>query len=133
VNGNNTTVDVLAVGNLGSTFSSALGSLSAYQTSSLNQYYFDINSSVTGPVFGAPVLFGTVPSPFYITLTSEFAFDNHLVVFDPDGNRLNNFGGVSLDITAVPEPTTWAMMLLGFGGLGEMLRRQRRQGMASLA
>lgn len=35
---------------------------------------------------------------------------------------------VTLDITgrgAVPEPTTWAMMLLGFGGLGAVLRRRR--------
>jgi hypothetical protein len=31
--------------------------------------------------------------------------------------------GVSL--TAVPEPTTWAMMLLGFGGIGAMIRRRR--------
>jgi hypothetical protein len=28
---------------------------------------------------------------------------------------------------AVPEPTTWSMMLLGFGGLGAMLRRAPRR------
>lgn len=33
----------------------------------------------------------------------------------------NGFSG------AVPEPTTWAMMLLGFGGLGAVLRRRRNQ------
>jgi len=27
--------------------------------------------------------------------------------------------------TAVPEPATWAMLLMGFGGLGAMLRRRR--------
>jgi choice-of-anchor C domain-containing protein len=27
---------------------------------------------------------------------------------------------------AVPEPTSWALMLIGFGGLGAALRRQRR-------
>ena len=27
---------------------------------------------------------------------------------------------------AVPEPATWAMMLLGFGGIGMALRRSRR-------
>jgi hypothetical protein len=34
-------------------------------------------------------------------------------------------GGVS--ITAVPEPATWAMMFLGFGGLGVAMRSQRRK------
>ena len=28
---------------------------------------------------------------------------------------------------AVPEPATWAMMLLGFGGIGFSMRRQRKQ------
>lgn len=29
--------------------------------------------------------------------------------------------------SAVPEPTTWAMMLVGFGAMGAALRRQRRR------
>ena len=28
---------------------------------------------------------------------------------------------------AVPEPATWAMMLIGFGGIGFQMRRQRRK------
>ena len=36
--------------------------------------------------------------------------------------------GVSL--TAVPEPSTWAMMLLGFGGLGYAAYRRRRTALA---
>jgi hypothetical protein len=31
----------------------------------------------------------------------------------------------------LPEPATWAMMLLGFGGLGTVLRRQRRGALAA--
>lgn len=34
-------------------------------------------------------------------------------------------GGIS--IAAVPEAATWIMMILGFGGIGMMLRSQRRQ------
>jgi hypothetical protein len=34
---------------------------------------------------------------------------------------------------AVPEPATWAMMILGFFGLGTMVRRSRRQGAPAAA
>ena len=30
-----------------------------------------------------------------------------------------------LDMPAVPEPATWAMMILGFGAGGSMIRRRR--------
>jgi hypothetical protein len=34
---------------------------------------------------------------------------------------------------AVPEPATWALMLLGFGGMGMVLRRRRRPALAQIA
>jgi hypothetical protein len=33
----------------------------------------------------------------------------------------------------VPEPATWAMMLVGFGGMGAVLRRNRRQAQLAFA
>jgi hypothetical protein len=39
-------------------------------------------------------------------------------------NYFANFGNARLDL-ATPEPTTWALMLMGFGGLGAALRRRR--------
>ena len=33
----------------------------------------------------------------------------------------------------VPEPATWAMMLLGFGGIGMAMRRRRRPVLAQVA
>jgi hypothetical protein len=33
--------------------------------------------------------------------------------------------GPAAAVSAVPEPASWAMMLLGFGGLGAVLRRRR--------
>jgi hypothetical protein len=44
-----------------------------------------------------------------------------------------SYGGNATFIpTAVPEPWTWAMMVLGFGGMGIALRR-RRMGLAQVA
>ncbi|PZQ56415.1 MAG: hypothetical protein DI570_20930 [Phenylobacterium zucineum] len=39
--------------------------------------------------------------------------------------RADNF---RIDIAAVPEPSTWAIMLVGFGVLGAALRRRRSEG-----
>ena len=41
----------------------------------------------------------------------------------------NNYDLVSLPIpvNGVPEPATWALMMLGFGGIGVALRRSRRR------
>jgi len=35
--------------------------------------------------------------------------------------------------SAVPEPATWAMMLVGFGGIGFAMRRRRSQGAARIS
>jgi MYXO-CTERM domain-containing protein len=39
-------------------------------------------------------------------------------------------GGVTL-LSTVPEPASWAMALVGFGGLGAMMRRRRMAGAAA--
>jgi PEP-CTERM motif len=45
------------------------------------------------------------------------------------------YSGGSVTISAVPEPSTWAMMLLGFAGIGwaAFRRNQPKSGMASAA
>lgn len=42
-----------------------------------------------------------------------------------------NFALDSLAVAAVPEPTTWAMMLLGFGAVAVSLRQRRRAAVAA--
>jgi hypothetical protein len=44
-----------------------------------------------------------------------------------DGKGVSNAQILGTGTPAVPEPATWAMMLLGFGGIGLALRRGRRQ------
>jgi hypothetical protein len=33
----------------------------------------------------------------------------------------------TIDLSSVPEPATWGLMILGFGGIGAMVRNRRRQ------
>lgn len=37
----------------------------------------------------------------------------------------NDFGVDNISLTAVPEPASWALMIMGFGSAGAMLRRRR--------
>ena len=41
------------------------------------------------------------------------------------GTGSNNSGGVWIEVPAVPEPSTWAMLLLGFAGLGFVAYRRK--------
>ena len=45
-----------------------------------------------------------------------------------DSNNGDNFGAITFDITAVPEPATWGMMILGMGLIGAFVRRRRAGG-----
>ncbi len=47
----------------------------------------------------------------------------------------NDFGidNISISQAAVPEPTSWALMLMGFAGMGAMLRADRRRTVAATA
>jgi PEP-CTERM motif len=53
------------------------------------------------------------------------------IAFDTNGSgvadlRQLRLGGIAA-VSAVPEPATWGMMLIGFGGMGVAMRRSRRR------
>jgi len=50
-----------------------------------------------------------------------------------DAIKQVSFDGVLAGPPTVPEPATWAMMVLGFGGMGALLRRNRRQARMAFA
>ena len=62
-------------------------------------------------------------NPYSFWVVGEYALGylpNPNASFSRWGTWISN-----LNVAGVPEPGTWSMMLLGFGGLGAMLRRQR--------
>jgi hypothetical protein len=67
----------------------------------------------------------------FVNLTSTTPFDR--VVFSASGGGLETDNHtVGYAAAAVPEPTVWMMMIVGFGGVGAMLRARRRYVLAPL-
>lgn len=59
----------------------------------------------------------------------RFSFDSAItsVLFDAGANSLEiSDVAAVIGATAVPEPAAWGMMILGFGGMGALMRRRRR-------
>jgi hypothetical protein len=72
------------------------------------------NSENLGFAFlGGPINFNPNASGIY-------TFD--LKLFSADNQQL---GDVSIQVNAVPEPSTWAMLILGFAGIGFMTYRRK--------
>ena len=89
----------------------------------LSSYYSASNALFGGTLLGsgtfnAPGVLSfanalNVAAPFSTTVRYDITF----------GPGSGNFNGTA-NVTAVPEPATWAMMLLGFGALGYAMRRR---------
>jgi len=76
-----------------------VGSLPAYDSS--HEYTFLLNTGVTSPT---QLHFGV-----------------------GDGDFGDNSGAFTITVAEVPEPATWALMLVGFGRLGGALRTHKRR------
>lgn len=71
---------------------------------------------------------------FALTNVPIYAFQLNTIEINGISRGLGSYGGqASFTPGAVPEPGTWAMMLLGFGAIGFGLRRRRPAFQAQLA
>jgi hypothetical protein len=74
--------------------------------------------------FGSPPLSGNGQNFFNITGTNGDTFGGFRITLNPTGAGVSALQNVRVS-SAVPEPTTWAMMLVGFGAVGYSMRRRR--------
>ncbi|HLZ74537.1 PEPxxWA-CTERM sorting domain-containing protein [Phenylobacterium sp.] len=57
--------------------------------------------------------------------------DFSYTAFDPNGDNPPGDRPSPVPAGNVPEPSAWALMIVGFGGVGAILRRSRRHGLAA--
>ena len=70
--------------------------------------------------------------PTGVSVTELLSGGSHSVeIFYADRHTVAAALDFSESITAVPEPASWAMMLVGFGGLGVAMRSRRKQAAAT--
>ena len=82
---------------------------------------------------------GNMTSPYGTSLNSSGFYGNAWLIGAGNPNPDRNDDGFKLSSIvvnpgpSVPEPATWAMMLIGFGAVGYSMRRGRRAGMLQQA
>jgi hypothetical protein len=96
------------------------GSVDSYNSI---QFFNSSNDVITGNQVSPLLATGCQTSPLcngYVTFTSDTPF-NHIVL----SSAQNSFE--ITNIAAVPEPSTWAMIILGFAGIAFMVYRRKEQ------
>jgi hypothetical protein len=107
--------------------------LQGLASATISSYYSTTNALFGGTLLQSSVFNGTgvftganalnVTGPWSETVRYSLNFN---------GGVGSNFNGTA-NLRAVPEPATWAMMLLGFGGIGFAMRRRRQPTLAQVA
>lgn len=118
-NSNDYNVDFLGTG---VTYATAADAMSAYGSGlGIHEYRLHFIQHFS---FGGVHDLGLQSNPLVLHIDTPVSY--RIFVTDTDGVRVNDTGGVSLRITALPEPSTWAMMILGSAAVGATLRSRRR-------
>jgi hypothetical protein len=76
----------------------------------------------------------TSPSQYGLNLwprLGDTSTTAHIVDFAPNGREQDRYGNPLFNPSAVPEPTSWALMIAGFGLAGATLRRRRALGFSA--
>lgn len=92
------------------------------QSQSLSTIYASVIPNPPNYFMAGTGVYSNVVGPVTFSLASA----QNVNFFLTDSPHSDNRGGVSLNVQAVPEPATWAMMILGFGAIGASMRRRQK-------
>jgi hypothetical protein len=128
--------------NIETTFGSILGG-STYNSlpySPFDNFFFANSFALAAPnVLGLPVINLAFLNPLTGAGTNalqvDFLLPANQVAFECSDNtceiaRYATAGSAIGVVEAIPEPSTWAMLILGFAGLGYLSYRRNKQGVA---
>jgi hypothetical protein len=122
----NTAVDPTA---LGQTFALAPGSNVISLTFTIGSSSFDFTNTVganvqfhNGQFFAVGPLFASTAGAVFTTNGNQYTY----FAFGTSTNGTITATLAQPPVTAVPEPSTWAMLILGFAGVGFMTYRRRK-------
>ncbi|WP_394760657.1 PEPxxWA-CTERM sorting domain-containing protein [Phenylobacterium sp.] len=82
-------------------------------------------ATLSGSGFSLLIQLATLPATVAGFQPGDYGFN---IWSRGPGNQLVDFAPENRMLAAVPEPATWAMMIMGFGLAGGALRRRRMQG-----
>jgi hypothetical protein len=95
-------------------------------TEGSKQFQFNLlNSNFNGLEFQGGALWDITAGPVVIG-SASLSINGTTATFFDSATQVSAIETVTATIAPVPEPSTWAMLLLGFAGLGLMASRRRR-------
>jgi hypothetical protein len=115
--------DGVGSGNLSTSFSTSLAEILISSIVINGATYFATpNGTGTGQTFSV----SDIPITSFFNPSSPGTVNTIVVNGQVRGETGSYQGGLTFNASAVPEPATWAMMLVGFGAIGAISRSQRR-------
>jgi hypothetical protein len=110
------------VSRIGFAISTGLESVFTNQVNNLGAV-FQLSTN-TGDTGALTLVDGGSGYAAWVEISSATPFTS-LTFFEPSGDIADQYWGDVFSAAVVPEPATWAMMIIGFGAAGSMIRRRK--------